>query len=177
MASSRLVTAGPAANAPGRIPRWNTRAKHPADTPGELDFGQWHKDALPHDSYCMDVDKVEYRMDGSGNVRVVGIYELIRWGWQHDLDDIPERLAPYEGKVALLRRLSAAIAAGQGSCFPTFFVWHRPDLSEFVACRLEDWAGASRRALGLGRRAFAALIRDLPRWEGDPDARQSVMGR
>ncbi len=170
MASSRLVTAGPAANAPGRIPRWNTRAKHPADAPGELGFGQWHKDAFPNDSYRMDVDKVEYRIDGSGNVRVVGIHELIRWGWQHDLDDIPDRLTPYEGKVALLRRLSASIAAGQDCGFPTFFVWHRPDLSEFVACRLEDWADGPRMALGLGRRAFADLIRDLPGWEGEPVA-------
>jgi len=71
--------------------------------PGEVDFGTWHKDALSHESYCMDVDKVEYRIDANGNLRVVGIYELIRWGWQHDLDDIPDRLVPYQGKVALLR--------------------------------------------------------------------------
>ena len=116
----------------------------------------------------MDVDKIEYRIGAFGDLRVVGIYELIRWGWQHDLDDIPERLAPYEGKLALLRRISASIEAGQGSPFPTFFVWHRPDLSEFTVCRLEDWAGGSRKALGLGREAFADLIRDLPKWEGDP---------
>jgi hypothetical protein len=146
------------------IPRWNARPRHPADQPGELDFGQWHKDTLSRDSYCMDVDKVEYRIDASGVLRVVGIYELIRWGWQYDLDDIPERLAPYEGKLALLRRMSASIAAGQASSFPTFFVWHRPDLSEFVVCRLEDWAGGSRRALGLGCHAFADLIRGLPGW-------------
>jgi hypothetical protein len=70
----------------------------------------------------MDVDKIEYRIDANGILQVVGIYELIRWGWQHDLDDIPERLAPYEGKLALLRRISASIAAGEGSSFPTFFV-------------------------------------------------------
>ena len=111
-----------------RIPRWNTRPSHPAATTGEVDFGTWHKGALSCDSYCMDVDKVEYRIDASGALRVVGIYELIRWGWQHDLDDIPERLAPYAGKVALLRRIGGSIAAGHGSSFPTFFVWHRPDL-------------------------------------------------
>jgi len=72
-----------------RIPRWNTRPSHPAPSEGELDFGQWHKDALSRDSYCMDVDKVEYRIDSSGALRVVGIYELIRWGWQHDQDKIP----------------------------------------------------------------------------------------
>jgi len=131
-----------------------------------MDFGTWHKDALPRDSYCMDVDKIEYRIDATGSLQVVGIYELIRWGWHYDLDDIPERLAPYEGKAALLRRISASIAAGQDSSFPTFFVWHRPDLSELVVCRLEDWAGGSRMALGLGREAFAGLIRGLPRWEG-----------
>jgi hypothetical protein len=170
------VNAGPAPIA-DRIPRWNTRPKHPADAPGELDFGEWHKTTLSNDSYCMDVDKVEYRIDAKGNLRVVGIYELIRWGWQHDLDDIPERLAPYEGKLALLRRISASIAAGQGSSFPTFFVWHRPDLSEFVVCQLEEWADGSRKALGLGCQAFADLIRGLPRWEGDPVTPPSVAGR
>ena len=114
----------------------------------------------------MDVDKIEYRIDTEGHVRVVGIYELIRWDWQHDLDDIPERLAPYQGKVALLRRISASIAAGQGAPFPTFFVWHRPDLSEFVVCRLEDWVDGPRMALGLGSEAFAGMIRGLPQWEG-----------
>jgi len=147
-----------------RIPRWSTRPKHPADAQGELDFGQWHKDTLSTDSYCMDVDKIEYRIDANGELRVVGIYELIRWSWQYDLDDIPERLAPYDGKLALLRRISASIAAGQGSSFPTFFVWHRPDLSEFVVCRLEDWAGGSKMALSLGCHAFTDLIRGLPGW-------------
>jgi hypothetical protein len=147
-----------------RLPRWNTRPKHTAREPGEGDFGQWHKDALPRDAYCMDVDKIEYRIDSQGNLRVVGIYELIRWGWHYDLEDIPQRLAPYEGKVVLMRQISGAIAAGQGAAFPTFFVWHRPDLSEFVVCRLEEWVGGSRRALGLGREAFADLIRGLPTW-------------
>ena len=133
---------------------------------GDRDFGTWHKEALARDAYCMDVDKVEYRIDPGGSLRVVGIYELIRWDWQHDLDDLPERLAPYQGKVALLRRISRSIAAGQGAAFPTFFVWHRPDLSEFVVSRLEDWADGSRKALGLGRQAFADLIRGLPAWEG-----------
>ena len=93
----------------------------------------------------MDVDKVEYLIDAGGNLRVVGIYELIRWGRRHDLDDIPERLAPYEGKLVLLRRISGSIDAGEGAPFPTFFAWHRPDLCEFVVCRLEDWAGGSRK--------------------------------
>jgi hypothetical protein len=163
------VNAGPAPTA-NHISRWNTRPKHPAAAVGETDFGQWHKDSLSRDAYCMDVDKVEYRIDASGNLRVVGIYELIRWGWQHDLDGIPERLAPYQGKLALLREISASIAAGQGSSFPTFFVWHRPDLSEFVVCRLEDWVGGSRKALGLGGHAFADLIGGLPRWDADTRA-------
>ena len=170
------MSAAPAPSA-DRIPRWNARPRHPADGPGELDFGQWHKDTLSYDAYCMDVDKIEYRIDASGELRVVGIYELIRWSWQHDLGDIPGRLAPYEGKLALLRRISASIAAGQGSSFPTFFVWHRPDLSEFVVSRLEDWAGGSRRAFGLGRQAFADLLSDLPQWGGDPVAAQPVTGR
>jgi hypothetical protein len=161
------VNAGPAPNA-DRIQRWSTRPKHPAFAPGELDFGEWHKDTLSSRSYCMDVDKVEYRIDARGNLRVVGIYELIRWGWQHDLDDIPERLAPYEGKLALLRQISDSIAAGQRAYFPTFFVWHRPDLSEFVVCRLENWAESPRKALGLGCQAFADLIGGLPEWDGDP---------
>ena len=164
---SRVVTVGPTPVS-AQIPRWNTRPKHDAHAPGEVDFGQFHKDALPREAYCMDLDKIEYRIDAKGNLRVVGIYELIRWAWRHDLDDIPERLAPYEGKLALLRRISASIAAGQGSVFPTFFVWHRPDLSEFVVCRLEDWVEGSRKALGLGCQAFAELIRDLPGWDGDP---------
>jgi hypothetical protein len=163
------VNAGPAPTA-NRIPRWHARPKHPAAAAGEADFGQWHKDTLSNDSYCMDVDKVEYRIDAKGALRVVGIYELIRWGWQHDLDDIPERLAPYEGKLALLQRISASIGEGQGASFPTFFVWHRPDLSEFVVCRLEDWVEGSRKALGLGARAFASLIKGLPSWDGGPDA-------
>jgi hypothetical protein len=153
-----------------RIPRWDARPRHPAAVAGEADFGTWHKRTLSNDSYCMDIDKVEYRIDAKGNLRVVGIYELIRWGWQHDLDDIPQRLAPYQGKLALLREISASIAAGQGSSFPTFFVWHRPDLSEFVVCRLEDWGGGSRKALGFGREAFADLIGGLPGREGDPVA-------
>jgi hypothetical protein len=163
------VNAGPAPTA-NRIPRWDARLKHPAAAAGETDFGQWHKDTLSIDSYCMDVDKIEYRIDARGNLRVVGTYELIRWGWRHDLDDTPERLAPYEGKLALLRRISASIAAGQGWSFPTFFVWHRPDLSEFVVCRLEDWVGGSRKALGLGARAFGDLIGGLPGWDGGPNA-------
>jgi hypothetical protein len=160
-----------------RIPRWDTRPRHSDSAHAELDFGTWHKDALSHDSYCMDVDEIEYRIDANGTLRVVGIYELIRWGWQHDLDDIPDRLAPYEGKVALLRRISASIAEGQGSSLPTFFVWHRPNLSEFVVCRLEDWAGGTRRSLGLRRKTFAELIRDLPWCDGDPVAPSSTSGR
>ena len=163
------MTSGPAPIA-NRIPRWDTPPRHPADRPGELDFGTWHKDTLPNDAHCMDLDKIEYRIDASGNLRVVGIYELIRWGWRHDLDDIPERLAPYEGKLALLGRISASIAAGLGASFPTFFVWHRPDLSEFVVCRLEDWAEGSRKALGLGRQAFGDLLRNLPWWESSVTA-------
>jgi len=132
---------------------------------------------LSHGAYCMDVDKIEYRIDASGTLRVVGIYELIRRGWQHDLDDIPEQLALYEGKVALPRQISTSISPGQGSSFPTFFVWQWPDLSEFVVCRLEDWVGGSRKALGLGRQAFADLIRDLPRWDDDIVAPPSIWGR
>ena len=64
------------------------------------------------------------------------------------------------------RSARAPIAAGQGAAFPTFFVWHRPDLSEFVVCRLEDWAGGSRSAIGLGCRAFASLLESLPGWKG-----------
>ena len=135
------------------------------------------KDTLARDAYCMDVDKVEYRIDPEGRVTIVSIYELIRWDWHHDLDDIPERLAPYQGKVALLRRISAAIPAGQGASFPTFFVWHRPDLSEFVVSPLEEWVGGSRKALGLGCRAFAGLIGDLPGWEGGTTALASARGR
>ena len=128
-------------------------------------MSQWHKETLPRAAYCMDVDKVEYRIDASGNLRVVGIYELIRWDWHHDLDDIPVRLSPYYGKIAPLRRIGSAVAAGQGAAFPTFFVWHRPDLSEFVVSRLEDWVDEPRLALGLGWRAFAELIGGLPQWE------------
>ena len=106
------MNAGPAPTT-NRIPRWNTRPKHPAAAGGETDFGTWHKGALSGTSYCMDVDKVEYRIDANGNLRVVGIYELIRWGWQYNLDDIPERLAPYKEKLALLRRTSASITAGK----------------------------------------------------------------
>ena len=78
--------------------------------------------------------------------------------------------AGYEGKIALLRRISGSIAAGQDASFPTFFVWHRPDLSEFVVCRLEEWVGGPKRALGLGSRSFAELIGNLPKWDGDTPA-------
>ena len=163
------MNAGPAPIA-DRIQRWNTRPSHPATNEGEVDFGTWLKNVSSRDSSCMDVDKVEYRIDASGVLRVVGIYELIRWGWQHDLVDIPERLALHEGKLVLLRRISESIAEGQGSAFPTFFAWHRPDVSEFVVCRLEDWVDGSRSTLGLGREAFADLIGSLPIWEGRPAA-------
>jgi hypothetical protein len=76
-----------------------------------------------------------------------------------------------------MRRIGASIAAGQGSPFPTFFVWHRPDLSEFVVCRLEDWAGGSRKAFDMGRQAFADLIGGLPGWEGVSVAPPSVSDR
>ena len=115
----------------------------------------------------MDVDKVEYRIGPDGCVRVVGIYELIRWDWHHDLDDIPVRLSPHYGKIAPLRRIGSAVAAGQGASFPTFFAWHRPDLSEFVVGRLEEWVDGPKRALGLGWRAFAELIAKLPGWGGE----------
>ncbi|MGI0054177.1 MAG: hypothetical protein ACREBZ_00405 [Thermoplasmata archaeon] len=62
------MNAGPVPTA-NRVPRWNTRPKHPTGTPGELDFGTWHKEELPNDSYCMDVDKIEYRIDATGNLR------------------------------------------------------------------------------------------------------------
>ena len=75
------------------------------------------------------------------------------------------------------RSAHESIAAGQGSSFPMFFLWHRPDLSESVVCRLEDWAGGSRKALGLGRQAFAELIGGLPRWEGDRVAPPSASRR
>ena len=46
---------------------------------------------------------------------------------------------------------------GAGRVFPTFFVWPCPDLYEFVVCRLEEWVGGPRMALGLGRTAFTEL--------------------
>jgi hypothetical protein len=67
-----------------------------------------------------------------------------------------------------------SIDSGQDSSFPTFFVWHRPVLSEFVVCRLEDWVGGSRRALGLGSYSFARTIENLPGWDGAPDAPPTV---
>ena len=56
------------------------------------------------------------------------------------------------------------IAAGQGASVSTFFLWHGPDLTEFVACRRVDCVSGSRKALGLGREAFANLISSLPGW-------------
>jgi hypothetical protein len=50
-------------------------------------------------------------------------------------------------------------------------------MEEFVVGRLEDWAGGSRKALGLGREAFADLIRGLPGWWDDPIVPCSVSGR
>ncbi len=73
-------------------------------------------------------------------------------------------------RLASSHSARAPIAAGLGASFPTLFVWHRPDLSEFVVCPLEEWIEGSRKALGLGWRAFADLIRDLPGWEGEPVA-------
>ena len=64
----------------------------------------------------------------------------------------------------------ARIAAGQRAAFPTFFAWHRPDLSEFVVCPLEEWVGGPKKGLGLGWRAFAELIGGRPGWVGYPAA-------
>lgn len=125
----------------------------------------------------MDVDKIDYRIDASGNVRVVGIYELIRWGWQYNVDDIPERLAPYAGKLKLLGRVSRLIAESQAADFPAFIVWHRPDLSEFVLSPLEDCSEGPGRVLCLGTRAFAEMIRDLPEWRYGSTGARSVPGR
>ena len=75
----------------------------------------------------------------------MGIYVLIRCDWRHVLDDIPERLAPYEGKLVLLRRISASIAQAQGSSFPTFFVW-----------QTRNWV---RRLLELGVYILGTLIK------------------
>ena len=57
---------------------------------------------------------------------------------------------------------SRAIAAGQGAASLTFLVWHPPDLSELLVCRLEEWIKGARMALGLGRLAFAELIGRFP---------------
>ena len=76
-----------------------------------------------------------------------------------------------------MRWISASIAAGQGASFPKFFVWHRPDLSEFLIYRFEDWAGGSRKALGLGRQTFAELIGGLPGWDGNAVGRLGGRGR
>ena len=139
--------AGPVPTTANRIPRWDTRPKHPAAAPGEVDFGQWQKDALPNDAYCMDLDKFVYRIGASGNLRVDGIYELIRWCWRYDLDDIPERLAPYEGKIALLRRISGSSAAGQAR--PS-----RRSLSGTAPTFPSSWCVGSRTGQGVrGRRS------------------------
>ena len=66
----------------------------------------------------------------------------------------------------MARPARAPTAAGQGAAFPTFFVGHRSDLSEFVVSPLEEWVGGSRKGLGLGNRAFADLIGSLPEWRG-----------
>ena len=58
-----------------------------------------------------------------------------------------------------------------------FFDWHWLDLSEFVVCRLEEWAEGSQMALGLGWRAFAKLIGGLPGWGGSPVAMPSARDR
>ena len=75
------------------------------------------------------------------------------------------------------RSARAQIAAGKGASFPTLFVCHRPDLSEFVVCQLEEWKDGSRKALGLGSQAFADLFRGLPGWEGDPVQLPAASGR
>ncbi len=100
-------------------------------------------------------------------MRVVGSYEPFGSGRQHNLGEIPERLTPYEGKTSFPGRICPAFATGQSAPLLTFFVWHRPDLSGFVVCRLEEWVNSPRLALGLGSHAFAELIGGLPRWEGD----------
>jgi hypothetical protein len=81
----------------------------------------------------------------------------------HELGDVPGALAPYAGKIALFGGISAAVDAGQGFSVPTFFVWHRPELPEFVVCQLEDWINGPKNAVGLGCHAFADLISGLPR--------------
>ena len=101
-----------------RIPRWDTRPAHPAAARGERDFGTWHKETLARDAYCMDVDKVEYRIDPDGRVRVVGIHELIRWDWHHDRDDIPERLAALPGKGRAAATDQRCERRGAGRAFP-----------------------------------------------------------
>ncbi len=80
------------------------------------------------------------------------------------------------GKIALLRRTSATVAAGQDASFPKFSLWHRPDLFEFVVCRLEEWVGGPRGALGPRCQAFAKLVRGLAGWEGDSATPPSVPG-
>lgn len=147
-----------------KIRRWDERPRHDSARPGEVDFAQWHKDTFGTGSYCMDVDKFEYRFDPSGQLRVVGVYELIRWGWRHSLAAIPQRLAPHEGKVRVLTHLGRILSEGEGAQVPSFFVWHRPDLSEFLVSRVEDWTGEPIRAGYLGQEHFRELIENLPGW-------------
>jgi hypothetical protein len=147
-----------------KIRRWDKRPRHDSTRPGEVDFGQWHKDNLRSNLYCMDVDKIEYRFDAEDRVRIVGLYELIRWDWPHDLASIPDKLSPHQGKLRLMGRLGQLLSEGENRPVPAFFVWHRPDLSEFLVSRVEDWTAEPRRAAYLSDKHLGSLIEGLPDW-------------
>ena len=61
------------------------------------------------------------------------------------------------------------MAGRQRARFPAFVVWHRPDLSEFVVTKVEDWAAGGRSVIVLGNRAFAEVIRNLPELQCNPN--------
>jgi hypothetical protein len=57
------------------------------------------------------------------------------WPYNHALVDMSVHATETMPRVS--GDTPEAIAAGQGSSFPAFFVRHLPNLSEFVVCRLK----------------------------------------
>ncbi|MDE1819434.1 MAG: hypothetical protein KGJ23_00520 [Euryarchaeota archaeon] len=144
------------------IPRWESRPRHPSG-PGEpKDFGDWHKQKLPRRAYCMDVDKIEYRILPDGTLDVVGLYDLIAWDRAVPPASLLRVLAPYAGKESVMLRLGEVLSVSQRHPVPSFFVWHRKDLSEFVVGRAGEW---DRTLWKLSEEEFQELLLRLPDWE------------
>lgn len=146
-----------------RAQNWEGRKRYPSK-PGEPDdWGEFHKNFLSRTAYTANLDNVEYRAVDGGEVRIVGLYELILIPDDpaRFFED-PQKYAPFFGKAAAYRVIARALRAIGEEC-PVFVIWRPVHLTESDStCIVGDFDGGPMYPLE--REEMSDFLENLPEW-------------